>query len=251
MQQRSLVLLLALFLLASFAAESQQMKIIRRGPGGDQTKTFNQDDLLVIPELSAVLLVQDKEIIVDHIMEPEMRLKGHETTDAKEGDKVLMADGKRLAGIKDLRELYEKAAPGATVKLGIRRGEEMVLASFVKVDPKDLPKTRMVINGGGDDKELMVLPAAGIVLTMKGGKIVVDKIIEDHKIKGADIKEGDVITAINGASVSAIPELQGRFEKVAVGSTVEITTKRGSATNTFSFVKPKDEGRVVVRRRGN
>jgi S1-C subfamily serine protease len=252
MQKRSPFIALLLFvLLAATVLEAQQMKIVRRGPGGDKTQTFNQDDLLMVPELAAVILAQDKEIVIDHIMEPEMRLKGHETTEAKEGDKVLMADGKRLTSIKELRALYEKAAPGATVKLGIRRGEEMVMASFVKADPKDLPKGRMMISTGGDDKDLMVVGGAGLFLTMKGKEIVVDKIISEDLPKGADAHEGDVVTAVNGTSVKNLDELRANLGKAAAGSEVSLTLKRGSATSSVKYTKPKDEGRVVVRRRGN
>ena len=128
------------------------MKIVRRGPGGTSTQELSADQFLSVPELAAMILEQKKEIVVDHIMEKEMRMKGYETTELQEGDHILMANGKKLGSLAELRDLYKSAATGATVKLGMKRGESMVIASFVKADAKDLPKTRMMISEGGGDE---------------------------------------------------------------------------------------------------
>jgi S1-C subfamily serine protease len=249
MKRTTLFALTALFLLAAIPALSQQMKILRRGAGGEQMKTLTQDEMLIIPELSAVILEQDKAFVVDHIMEPAMRLKGYETTDLKEGDKILMADGKKVASLKELREHCASAAPGTTIKLGLKRGEEMVLASYTKADPKDLPKTRMII-GGGDDKEMMALPQVGLIFTAKGNDVVVDKVLENAPtaLSGGALKEGDVITKLNTFSVTSFESFQKRFENIPVGDKVELVAKRGAATATVTFAKPKRDGKVVIRR---
>jgi S1-C subfamily serine protease len=241
--------LIALFLLAAIPALSQQMKIIRRGAGGDQSKTFTQDEMLIVPELSAVILEQDKAITVDHIMEPEMRPKGYETTDLKEGDKILMADGKKIGSLKELREHCESAAPGTTIKLGLKRGDAMVIASYKKADPKDLPRTRMII-GGGDNKQVMALPQVGLIFTAKGNDVVVDKVLDNagSALSGGALKEGDVISKLNTFSVTSFESFQKRFEEIPVGDKVELVAKRGGADATVTFAKPKRDGKVVIRR---
>jgi S1-C subfamily serine protease len=225
------------------------MKIIRKGPGGETMKEITQDQILSVPELSAMILEQERELVVDHIMEPEMRMKGYEATDLKEGDKVLMADGKKLGSLKELRELYEKAAPGATMKLGLKRGEELVLASFKKADPKDLPKTRMIISGG-DDKRLLGIPKVGLILTEKDNAVVVERVLENaaKELKGADVKEGDVITTLNTFPVKSFADFQDRYEKIPVGDKVELVSKRSGRSETLTFAKPKSEGKMIIRR---
>jgi S1-C subfamily serine protease len=240
----------ALFVAALPCYSAQQMKIVRKaGPGGTVTREFTQDQILGIPELAAMILEQGKDIVVDHIMEKEMRVKGYETTELKEGDKILMADGQRITSLKELRDHYEKAAPGATVKFGIKRGDEMVIASFVKADPKDLPKTRMLI-AGGDDKEMLGIPQIGLILAAKGNDVVVDRVLENAaaELKGANLKQGDVIATLNTFAVKSFADFRDRYEKIPVGDKVELIAKRAGATQTVTFAKPKRDGKVIIRR---
>ncbi len=226
----------------------QKMKIIRKGPGGTNVKEFSQDELLNVPELAAMIIEQGKDIVVEHIMEKEMRIKGYETTDVQEGDKILMANGKKMTSLKDLRELYSSAAPGSTVKFGLKRNDDMVIASFVKADPKDLPKMRMIVAGGGD-KEILGIPEIGVIFSNKGKDVVVEHVLDNaaKELKGVDVKEGDVITTLNTFPVKSFSDFKKRFEGIPVGDKVEIVASRGGKTQTLTFEKPKDDGRVIIR----
>ena len=249
--KRLIVLIVAAVCLCPAALPAfQKMKIVRQGgPGGMTTKEFSQDEILSVPELSAMILEQDKAIVVEHIMEKEMRMKGYESTDLQEGDKILMANGKKMGSLKELRELYATAAPGSTVKFGVKRNDDMVIASFVKADPKDLPKTRMIV-AGGPDKEIIGIPEVGLVFSNKGKDVVVEHVLDNaaKELNGADIKEGDLITALNTFPVKSFADFQKRFKSIPVGDKVEIVASRGGKTATVTFSKPKDDGKVIIRR---
>lgn len=249
MKRSAVLILAAACILLAVPSDAQHMKIVRRAPGGATAKEFSQDQLLNVPELSVMILEQESELVVDHVMEKEMRMKGYETTDLEEGDRILMANGRKLAGIKDLRELYEKTPPGAVVKLGVKRAGGTVMASFVKADPKSLPKTRMIISGG-EDMDILGIPQVGLILGAKGEDVVVDHVLENaaKELGDADVKKGDVITMLNTFPVKSFADLQKRYEGIPAGDRVELIAKRGTKTTTLTFAKPKEEGKVIIRK---
>ena len=75
-----------LFLTTGLFAQPK-MKIMR-GNGNGVVREMTEDNMLHVPELSAMIIEDGKELTVDHIMEKEMRMKGYEDTELMEGDKI-------------------------------------------------------------------------------------------------------------------------------------------------------------------
>jgi S1-C subfamily serine protease len=98
-----------------------------------------------IPELGAALGEDNKEVKVVHAMPANARPKKYADVDVQANDLVLMVNAKPLRSVEAFRKLYDAASPGDTITLGIRRGEQLHLAPFVKMDPKDMPKDRKII----------------------------------------------------------------------------------------------------------
>jgi S1-C subfamily serine protease len=98
-----------------------------------------------IPELGCALGDEGKQVKVIHAMPGTNRPKAYAGIDVQANDLILMVNAKPLKTAAAFRTLYESLAPGDTITLGIKRGEAMHLASFVKVDPKDMPKDRRII----------------------------------------------------------------------------------------------------------
>ena len=95
-----------------------------------------------IPELGAALGEDNKQVKVVHAMPVNARPKKYADIDIQANDLVLMVNAKPLRSVEAFMKLYDAAAPGDTITLGIRRGEQLHLAPFVKMDPKDMPKDR-------------------------------------------------------------------------------------------------------------
>jgi PDZ domain-containing secreted protein len=233
-----------------------KMKIMKRTAGG-QVKEMSDENMLNVPELSAMIMEEGKDLRVDHIMEPEMRMKGYEKTDLKEGDKILMANGKKVGSMKELKEIYNKVATGETVKFGVKREEGTLIASFVKADPKDMPKMKMMIAEGGSgdgswegNVDILGIPQVGLVFSNKGNDVIVEAIMPEKSdaIKNADVKEGDVVSTLNTFAVKSFGDFQKRYEKIPAGDKVEIVLSRAGKSETISFTKPKDEGKMIIRR---
>jgi S1-C subfamily serine protease len=243
-----LVLILAGMTVRVSAQEKSPAVIQRVGKEGPGIRTTTATDLLPLPELAAIIAEDSGRIVVDHIMEPGMRPKGYEKTDLKEGDIILMANGGKLASVSALRDLYESAGIGSTVRIGARRGSEMLIASFVKADPKNLPRLKMSVSrGGGDD--MFVLPQAGLLLAEKGKSVVVQDVIATPE-GGAksDAQKGDLVTALNGSPLHSLKDLRAIYSKIAVGDRVQLETSRAGKAGKLEFAKVKDEGKVTIRR---
>ena len=72
------------------------------------------------------------EVKVVFVTPAQRRGKAYRDVDLKTEDRILMANGKRIKTVADFKELYESLPVGEELKMGLRRGEEMRMASFQK-----------------------------------------------------------------------------------------------------------------------
>lgn len=259
-KEQLIVVALSLMLLADFASAQIVREI--EGPAGE---------IFDIPELSAMITGGEKDLKIDFVAPKEMRLKGYEDVDVKEGDIVLLLNGKRVKTIAALKEAYETSTIGDTVKVGIRRGSEMFFASFKKADQKTLPMRKIVIDDGPEGAPPHGEGAAMRTFTFKsaggadGARPILDlgilagmadkkvKVLQKLTLPGSstpavDLQAGDFLEALNGKSFSSPDELAGLLEKIPVGEKVELKYLRGEKTLTASFAKPESRGRVMIRK---
>jgi S1-C subfamily serine protease len=160
-----------------------------------------------------------------------------------------MANGKRVKTIPELEKAHAGTAVGADFKLGIQRGEQMMIVTFRKADPKDLPQMKMkIVTSGSEGTE--VLPAVGVILAERGKKVVIDKILpmETSAVKGRDVQQGDIITSLNGETVQSTKDFVARYDALDVGASVVWTLDRKGTTVSITFTKPKPVGRIMIRR---
>lgn len=80
--------------------------------------------------------------------------------------------------------------------------------------------------------------------TMEG--IYVAKVIEDGAAEAAGLKEGDVITAVDGQKVTKFGELQGILAKKRPGDKVSITYLRNKKSHTVSATLKNEQGNTKV-----
>ncbi len=227
-----------------------QIKIIRKGGNGKEGPS--QNDITEIPELAAIVVFDQGKAIVENVLDKKMRPKEYEAVDLRQGDTIMMLNGKRIKSLEDFKSLYSGAGIGSSIKLGIQRSDGMMIVAFDKADPEKLPKRNIVVrNGDGSDTDdMMILPGTGILIGGKGKKVFVDKIIDDlpASMKDADVKEGDNVTGINGTLVSTFEEFSGAYKKIAVGKKVTIATSRKGKELSFSFTKAEGGHQRVIKR---
>jgi S1-C subfamily serine protease len=214
-----------------------------------RTMRFSAGEVFLIPEIGAAVVKNGKDLKVQFVLPVETRKDPYKTVDLKTDDLILLAGGKRVRNTGDLRSAYEAAAIGAEFKLGVQRGQEMMIVWFPKADPKDLPQRQMRIVTADDDRTA-VLPAVGVVLVEKGKHVVIDKLLPDEKsaVRGLDVREGDIILDMNGTKVASVKAFTSVYDALEVGVQVKWKTDRAGKPDAVSFVKPKPLGRVIIRR---
>lgn len=231
------------------SAQESRRVIVKHDTNDAPQGEMQEGNLLHIPEISAMIAGDGGNITVDHVMEPELRAKGYEKTDVKEGDVILMLNGKKPDGMSDLKELYSAAPVGSTVKVGIKRNNEMMIASFTKADPKDMPKMRIMISHG-EEGDFLGIPQIGLRFTSKENDVIIKEVLPNaaKEIPDASVKKGDIITKINGSPVQSFKKFESAYKKIHAGDSVELVARRAGTFTTITFTKPKDDGRVIIRR---
>jgi hypothetical protein len=156
-----LIVICAMMLALAIAAEGQtvvknveggQTIVTKSGTGQTVFKKTEGGRTMIrieggafIPELACALGDVDHKVKVLNAMPAANRPKAYASVDVQTNDLILMVNAKPLKTAEAFRTLYEVLAPGDTIALGIKRGEEMHITSFVKMDPKDMPKDRRII----------------------------------------------------------------------------------------------------------
>ena len=80
--------------------------------------------------------------------------------------------------------------------------------------------------------------------TMEG--IYIAKVVEDGAAEAAGLKDGDVITSVDGQKVTKFGELQGISAKKRPGDQVKITYMRNKKSNTVTATLKNEQGNTKV-----
>lgn len=190
---------------------------------------MNADEVVIMNEIGAIAQMKEgeKNITFARLFPKDARPAENRDVDVKQGDAILMMNGDRVRSIADFRALYEGLEKGTEIKLGIKRESERFLVSFDKGDPQAVMShssgggMRMVISGDQGDVEL--LHEARALLGEKDGTITVTTGLPG----GGDLEEGDVITEVNGQTVTSLAEYRAAYAALEVGDALKLSVKRG------------------------
>ena len=233
------VLIAALLLLTSLY--SQEPKRFSR--------TISADDAVIIRELGAVIIPQANALVVDIILGNNEK----SAADIQKGDLVLMANGKNVKSVKQLREMYDNAAVGQKFKLGVKRGENLFIASFTKKSEEKLNNDGghggLVIRMKKNEDET-VLPALGLILTTKEKYVTVIKTLPTVTKNFTSFipQENDLVLSINGTPVSTAEEFDETYTDLEQGDSVTIEFSRDGKTSSATLKKPKPMNRMIIRK---
>jgi S1-C subfamily serine protease len=213
-------------------------------PQQQKMMTFDADKAVIVPETGMIVTEKDGKLTVEFIPAADRRPKETADLDIAAGDEVGMAMGKKVATVKDLRALLDSVKPGQEVKIGLRRDGKASIATFKKMDPRDMPQTMVIKRDGGDNPNQDVRPALGVVIEQKGGKVI---IAETFPNAPKEMQTGDVVVSINGTAVKGLKGFSDVFDNVEVGGDVKFVLDRGGKTVTVAIKRPKPQGQVIVK----
>jgi len=166
--------------------------------------------------------------------------------DVREGDLLLMIDGKRLSDVAALRAAYESAEVGETVKMGFRRGNERFLASFERRDAEQGAVRMVMMAGPGDGHgDMEPLHEFGVILGEEDGEVVV---LLQMPTDVPPLAQGDVVKSINGKTVATLDDFRGAYGPLDVGTEIVLVVSRGDDDITAARSKSADHGGMRIRR---
>ncbi len=226
-----------------------------------------EDGVCMLPELGAVIIGEEGALKVMAISPGDHRPAAYRTIDLQEGDVVIMANGIRLAKPLELDSLYKAAKVGVAIKLGIKRGDKMMIVTFPKADEKDLPKRKMMIMGGqngGEDTaaqtmtftrkldapadvdNLTPLVGAAVILGDKKGKVVIagQLDLDEADPRSKEFKTGDIVISVADKAITTATAAGEVVMKIADGQDVKFIVERDGKQHTIIVTK-KSSGAVI------
>lgn len=223
----------------------------------------------LMAETGAMIIQENDLLKIEMVLPERARPEEYRHLDLKKGDEILMMNAKRIKSIDAMKELYEGVGVGAEVKMGIRRGEEMFIVRFNKMDPEKAPQRRMMIrrsDGSGtisstskhgaqvlqigpEDGNVKILMGSGLIVNEKDGVIRVHTVLPhaDEIFGEGDVKAGDILKAYNDTPIKDLDAFAKEFESVAAGTKVTFTIQRENKEGLLIFEKADMSGRMMMR----
>lgn len=205
--------------------------------------TFKAEDgeIFMLPELGAIIVKSDDGPKVEMVIPPDHRPENYRTIDLQMGDIIKMFNGKSMKSVSMCEDMYNEIAIGDDVKLGIKRGNEMLIQKFAKADEKDMPGQMMVKMKTSEDDISTDFIDIGLLLDEKDGKISVADVISEmgFKFQGDQPAEGDELIKIQDNKISSPENLKMLYDKINIGESVSLVFLRDGQEIVSKFVKPE------------
>ena len=242
--------------------------------GQTKTVTFGANDAFFLPGLGAIILSDGKNLKIDLMPSSENMPKEFRSIDLKQGDKILMLNGKRVKTIAELREKYESLAVADSVEFGIKRGKSMQIVSYLKpddemhgggqkvmmmtsegpppgADSEGAPVMKVMTLGGDDGPLPIIVMEAGVLFAENDDGVEVIAVIGNAQteLTGGPLKEGDRLVSCQGKPVTGGDAFSKQFESIKVGTTVTLVYTRDGDEQTVSFAKGKAQ-KMMMKKTG-
>jgi hypothetical protein len=149
-----------------------------------------------LDEVGAIVLLKDDKIKVEFVMPTDKRAKAYMNVDIKNADEILMVNGQKVKTPEDIEVIYKALNVGEEFKLGIRRDGNLMIVSYNKADPDDLPKKKMMklkVVDEGDGVKKSIVDDKGNEHTVEGDSVE----INGKKMSLKEIKENSVQIKVN------------------------------------------------------
>jgi S1-C subfamily serine protease len=240
----------------SFAQNSGKMVVRQMG---DNAKVMGEPFNLA--ELGSIVLQDSAGLRVAMVAPKDRRPKAYQEIDLREGDLILMCNGKKVATSAELTKTYDEIKVGDKIQIGVKRDGQLMVVSFDKADPATLPARHMMImksddgKGGakikmdGKDlklpagvKDVEILGGLGLMIGAKDGLPVIAALLPPAKEKTefAALNSGDFIVSVSGKPATSVADVTSAYKALKPGGTFTFKTKHAGAESEISVAKPDD-----------
>lgn len=239
--------------------------------GNIQMMTFEKGSVTVINELGSIIVADSEGLLVRMAGPKNGRLEKYKNVDLRNGDRIVMLNGKKTTTIPQFEDGYKALKAGQDVELGVRRDNIMRIISFPKASPDEFPRMQTMMISPDDGKisslgseggnteintmssegltNISPVPGAGILTAEKEGDVVVVMLLPNAEdiMKEGQLEKDDIILSLQGEEISSAKQFSDEFEKIPVESEVSINYSRNGKTGTISFTKQENSGAVQMR----
>lgn len=212
------------------------------------SRSFSFDDAVILREIGAVVTPKEGKLAVEVVLGNNEQ----QASEIRKDDLILMANGKKVPTVKDLRAQYEKIKPGEEFKLGVKRGDNMVLVSFTRKSEEEMNKQtgggQMVMRMEQKDGEVL-LPALGLKLATEQRSAVIKEVLPSAASNFTSFtpKSGDIVRSLNGTAVKSAEAFDELYTKLEQGTKVTIVISQNGTEQTATFQKPKPKMMMITR----
>jgi len=161
----------------------------------------------------------------------------------KEGDVLLVFNGKKLKTLDDLSSILGKAKAGQELTIEYQRKDTKFQAKVIGAGERGKPKlvnltelTKKAVKVE-KPKPAPKKPATLGVQVWEENGVRVAKVNGDSAAAAAGIQEGDIIASLNGKPVNTIEDLKELLQESGEGATVSITVLRNGQQKKIENVK--------------
>jgi len=179
----------------------------------------------------------------DGVEMPQRLRIGRDQAGFQVGDVIVRYNGKPIADDAALRDMVARSQPGTRVDIIVKRdGGEKALTPTIEAVPtekvvaanqpvdKEAPKGKLGVQVGNvSDPEIR--QQLGLKDTLKEGAVVVN-VVPGSPAQEAGVQAGDILTRVNGRSISDAAQLTEVARGLKSGSTVPVVVRRQSG-NTW------------------
>ncbi len=178
-----------------------------------------------------------------------------EKSGLKEGDVITKINNEVINGPDDLYKAvgkykaddkititYKRNDKENTATATLTKNKEMRVYGFnqnkdfdFKMMPPSAPDAPYFFNW--NDKPRLGVQAQD---TEEGNGVKVLEVEDDSPAEKAGVKEGDIITQVNGKTITSVEELRDRAKDAKDGDTLKLTLRRNNQTQTVDVKFPKD-----------
>ncbi|MFH1700459.1 MAG: PDZ domain-containing protein [Candidatus Zixiibacteriota bacterium] len=239
----TMLMILGATILMHGMTPAQQMMKIDLGDG----------EVFFLQDIGCLIKMDGEQLVVDFVMPADTRSKEYRELDFQKGDVVAMMNGKGLKSIKDIEEKYASIAEGEPVKMGIKRGRDMMMMAFDKPAAGSVqPGQKIIIATPGDATEGssgFPLMGLGIFIDEAKDKVVVSDVMYEVPAleEGLNFEKDDIITEMNGAPVTSAKNLFEEYQNLKPGDKTAFEGVRADKPFSITFEKPEIKARSVIK----
>jgi PDZ domain-containing secreted protein len=242
------------------------------GKTGDvQMMAFEKGSVTILNETGSIIVTDDEGLVVQMAGPKETRTKKYQDVDLRDSDRIIMLNGERITTIQQFEDGYKAIEVGNDVELGVKRDMIMMIVSFPKAAPDELPRMQTMliseedgeissVETAGDNTNITAissegltaikpLPGAGLVVAEKEGDVTVMMVLPNARdvMKENQLEQGDIIQSLQGREISSSKQFSDEFEEIPVGSKVSIKYFRDGETGTTTFIKQETSGAMELK----